>query len=104
MRPHMAHINNTLLKKKLAEDAADRATSYKRYMDKVKDAKALGFSVQAIIVGLEEEMEHIKQDERDGDGIFQFGLKNAKESCLNAISNIIEELKGEEHGSDITES
>lgn len=98
MRPHMAHIQNTLIKKKLAEDASNQETSYKKYMKLVTKARNLGHSVYEIISELENEknvIEKMNHDNHEGDPIFQQGVRNAKTSCINAINIIIEELKGE---------
>lgn len=94
-RPHMAHANNTLLRKELNVMARDEETAYKRYMRKVDAAKAEGWLETAIIHELEGELLRIQEDKRWGDELYQQGLENAKYACSAAIRRIISEIKGE---------
>lgn len=97
MRPHMAHINNTLIKKQLAKAAANENTSYKNYMAMVQRAEKDGWKLPMIIAELQAEKRRIEEDPRNGSGdpILQQGYDNAKMACVNAIRVIISELKGE---------
>lgn len=91
----MAHINNTLVRKRLAKDAMDEEKDYNRYMEVVSRAVANGYPKEAIINELEDEILAITHDKRDGDALFQEGLWNTKMSCINAIKRVIEKLKEE---------
>lgn len=93
MRPHMAHINNTLIKKKLAEDAKDQVSSYQRYRTIVKTAREAGYTDHEIMSALCAEKTRIQQDEREGDEIFKEGVRNSKIACLNAISMVMSEIE-----------
>ena len=97
MRPHMAHINNTLIKKHLAKEAGDESLSYQKYMQMVNRAETDGWKLPMIIAELKAEKERIELDPRNGGGepILQQGFDNAKMACINAINRIISELKGE---------
>ena len=95
MKPHLAHINNTIIKKQLADDAKNTKTSYAKYRAKIDKALANGYPKQAIIDELEHEVQDIMLDERDGDPIFKQGVHNAKVACISSIRTIIAELKGE---------
>lgn len=93
MRPHMAHIQNTMIKKKLAEKAKE--PSYDQYRRMVDAAFAAGWDKERILMELEAEKQRIQEDKREGDPIFQQGLQNAKASCVASIEILISELKGE---------
>lgn len=93
MKPHLAHMHNTLIKKKLAEDAGNQETSYKNYKSLAKRALDEGYAPILVIAELEAELTKIEADEREGDPIFQNGVANAKTSCSNAIKLVINELK-----------
>lgn len=96
MKPHLAHINNTLIRKHLAERASDQESSYKRYRSLSNKAIAQGYSVYQVIEALEEERKRIERDETfKGDPLFEYGVANAKQACINAIKLVIDELKGE---------
>lgn len=95
MRPHLAYIQNTLIKKHLAEKAADQSTSYRKYMSNVEKARKLGFHDSEIIKELESEAERIRKDIRAGDSLFLQGVANAQKACIDSIALIISELKGE---------
>lgn len=97
MKPHMRHIAHTLARKAIVEDALNQAKDYRRYKDLVEQCLARGMSQEQIIEGLEEERQRVQEDEREGDPLFQIGLKNVKESCTKAINLLISELKGETH-------
>lgn len=98
MKPHMAHIQNTLIKKKLAEDAKNTTTSYSRYRTKVDRALQAGYSKADIVTELESEINFIMTDTRDSnDPLFQQGVHNAKVACISSIRTIIAELKGEDN-------
>lgn len=96
MRPHMAHIQNTLIKKQLSENAKNSVTSYHKYKKKATDLLNEGYSKESIIKELELEMDNIRNDRRNGDDLFQEGMRNAKVACISAIRVVISELKGEE--------
>lgn len=96
MKPHLAHIQNTLIKKVLAEDAKKERTSYARYRGIADKALARGVPKAMVIAELESELDTIGRDVREGDDpFFQEGVRNAKVSCTNAIKVVIQELKGE---------
>lgn len=95
MKPHMAHIQNTLIKKRLSEEAKDEKSTYAKYRELADKALANGYPKEAIIDELESEMAEIQLDVRNGDHLFQVGVSNAKQACLNAIRTVISELKGE---------
>lgn len=92
MRPHLAHINNMLIKKKLAEEAKESKTSYAKYSKLVEKARNEGHEDDEIIEELEREKERIINDYREGDPIFQSGLINAKAACLNSLELVISEI------------
>jgi len=99
LKPHLAHIQNTLVKKQLAEEAADRNTSYRRYMHMIEAARRNGYSEERIVAELEAEKERILKDQREGDDpLFQQGVHNAKVACLSSIELILSELKGDDNG------
>lgn len=95
MKPHMAHIAETMIRKELAVEAKNPKTSYTRYCQLVDRARAGGYSDADIIKELKEERKRISDDKREGDPLFQEGVHNSKVSCLHAISLIISELEGE---------
>lgn len=96
MKPYLAHMQNTLIKKQLAIEAGDRPTTYKRYWNMIKAARRNGTSTEQIVEELLAEKERILKDQREGDDpLFQQGVHNAKVACLSSIELIIEELKGE---------
>lgn len=94
MKPHMAHIANTVARQQAAEKALD--SPYARYWALVEKARASGYDDELIIEELEAEAERVRYDEREGDRIFQKGLDNSKVSCLAALMSIIAEIKGPE--------
>lgn len=96
MKPHLAHIQNTLIKKQLAVEAGDRPTTYRKYWDMIKKEREKGTPDVIIIAELEGERARILKDQREGnDPLFQQGVHNAKVACLSSIELIISELKGE---------
>ncbi len=95
MKPHLAHINNTLIKKQLAAEAKNEKADYARYRKNVDGAIKNGYPIDAIVSELEHEILVIQADRQHGDAIFQQGVHNAKVSCITAIRTIIAELKGE---------
>lgn len=96
MKPHLAHIQNTLIKKQLVVEAGDRPTTYKRYWEMIKRAREAGTSDETIIAELEAESARILKDQRESDDpMFQQGVHNAKVACMSSIELIISELKGE---------
>lgn len=96
MKPHLAYINNTLIRKQLANEARNEQTSYRKYMGMVEQARQDGFNDDHIVSELEAEKWRIEHDLREGDAIFQQGLANAKTSCTIAIARIISEIKGQQ--------
>ncbi len=94
MKPHMAHINNTLVRKKLATDARNVEPSLETYRRLVRKARAAGYSASGIIAELEAEKHRVLMDIRAGDAIFLEGVRNAQNACIVAIDTIISELKG----------
>lgn len=96
MKPHMAYIHNTMIKKKLAENA--KASTYETYRQKVSGLLQEGYPKETLIDELGNEISRIEADERDGDNIFQNGVHNAKVSCVSALRLIIKELKGDDNG------
>ncbi len=97
MKPHMAHIHNTMIKKKLAKDAGDVSTTIAGYRAKIAKAQAFGFPAADIIEELRLERESISKDIRAGEAIFLQGVVNAKRACIAAIDQLISELKGDDH-------
>lgn len=97
MKPHMQYIAQTLARKKAADDASDYMGSYQTYNKLACRAFEKGYSVSYIIQELEEEKERIEMDRREGDELFQQGLRNAKAACLKAIDLLISELKGDKN-------
>lgn len=95
MRPHMAHFQNTLIKKKLAEKAGERDEARTKYMASVEKARAAGYTNEAIAEELATERERIRKDIRIGDSLFLKGVENAQRACIATIDEIISELKGE---------
>lgn len=95
MKPHLAYINNTLIKKQLAKEAKNEKTSYVKYRTKVDKALKAGYPAYAIISELENEIVSIMATQHQGDAIFQEGVHNSKVACISAIRIIIAELKGE---------
>lgn len=96
MKPHMAYINNTLIKKQLAKNAKDPKTAYVKYRAKADKALKAGFPLFSVIQELEREIETIMSDQRESnDPLFMEGVHNAKVSCISSIRTIIAELKGE---------
>lgn len=95
MKPHMAHIAETIIRKRLAEDAKNPETSYEKYTKKVEAAKTAGYTTAEIIAALECEIERVRKDHRPGDALFLHGVNNSKLACISSISVIIAELKGE---------
>jgi hypothetical protein len=96
VKPHLAYINNMLIKKKLAEDAKDSSSAYDQYMKRVRELRRDGVSSEVIIDELGNEIARIEKDERENDDLFfQQGVKNAKAACISAIKRITEELKGD---------
>ncbi len=98
MKPHMAYINNMLIRKQLSNEARNEQTSYRKYKGLVERAMRLGHTNEEIIEELKMEAERVMADRRDGDAIFTQGLANCKTSCVNAITLIISELKDEVDG------
>lgn len=94
----MAHIQNTLIKKQLAEDAKDISGPQEKYKKLVAQARDAGYSDLAIMNELQKERDRIKKDIRCGDSMFLKGVENAQAACLVAIDKIIDELKGEKDG------
>jgi hypothetical protein len=95
VKPHLAHISNTLIKKQLACMAGNEQTAYAKYKNKVDFALAAKVKESEIIEELNREIETIEADKRDGDPIFQEGIHNAKTACISAIRLLISELKGD---------
>lgn len=94
MRPHMAHIQNTLIKKQLSEEAGNHKTSYRKYKRLVDSAISQGYDEGQIILELEVEKQRIKNDVKESDDPFFIqGVKAAQRSCEMAINLIINELK-----------
>jgi len=86
MKPHMAYMNNTLIKKELAESAKNQKTSYRKYREQVDAVLAIGHTKDQVIEELEMEIERIMGDNRPSeDPIFQQGVHNAKVACISAI-------------------
>ena len=94
MRPHLAHINNDLIKKQLAEEALNKEAAYDKYNKQVDLALEKGFTVKEIVKELEAEAERIRRDEKEGDHLFLMGVRNVKTACLSAIEETILELEG----------
>lgn len=92
-RPHMAHINNTLAKKQLIENAGDADGAYGRYRKLVVDFLGRGFTPKELIEELEYEITRIEEDEREGDPLFLEGVQASKKSCIDAIRRLISELR-----------
>lgn len=96
MKPHLAHIQNTIIKKQLSEDAKNTKTSYAKYRMRVEHAIRAGHPKEDIILELECEISRIMDDQRESnDPLFQQGVHNAKVACISSIRTIIAELKGE---------
>lgn len=91
----MAHIQNTLAKKQLVQEALDIQAPLKKYRELVAGAKARGFDNEAIAAELEDERARITHDIRCGDSLFLKGVENAQSACIVAIDKILSELKGE---------
>ncbi len=81
--------------KSLVEKATHKRTSYERYKLMVADAFDKGHTSEHILEAMEFEMNRIKNDKREGDALFQQGVRNSKISCIQALHLIISELKGE---------
>lgn len=97
MKPHMAHIQETIERKRQIEKAGNIDATYEQYMNLVRKAYLADYSKERIIDELENEMKRIEADKREnGDAIFQSGVRVSKTTCLNVIGRIIRELKGEE--------
>lgn len=90
MKPHMAHINNTMIRKQLVEKAKE--SPYDNYKKKVDEALSLGFPKDKIIIELENEIQRIKKDIRAGDSLHMQGVLNAQNACMDAIYVLITEL------------
>lgn len=95
MRPHLAHMNNTLIRKQLANEAGNKQSAYSKYRKIVAEAREMGFDNEHIILELEAEKARIKQDIRVGDSIHMQGVANAQNACMVSIALVISELKGE---------
>lgn len=95
MRPHMAHIAQTLARKDAVREAGNTQSSYARYTEMVKKAIENGWLMEDIVVELEGEKERIESDMREGDALFQQGMRATKTSCLNAIELVLSELREE---------
>jgi len=91
----MMHIANTLARKALNKEAGDYQSSYQKYMKKVKEAQKIGYLPESIIEAIKAERERIINDVKEGDLLFQDGIKRVKTACLQAIAVIIQELEGE---------
>lgn len=91
----MEHIQTTLARKRLVDEAGDIDKAYHNYRAGVLAAQNSGMRKAAIIEELMDEMERIKLDQREGDPLFKVGVHNLKVACVAAINKIIEELKGE---------
>ena len=96
MKPHLAYINNSIIKKQLAEKAKDQKTSYQKYRATVDMLLEKGIPIPEIITELEDEEARILAKEHEGDPIFQQGVHNAKVACITSIRVIIAELKGDQ--------
>lgn len=94
-RPHMDHLRETLERRQQAARAGDETAAYARYQRQVAVARAEGMDNAGILQELEFEAKRIENDTREGDHLFQQGVKNAKKACLSAIQRIIREIKGE---------
>lgn len=95
MRPHMAHLQNTLIRKQLMNEAGNKQSSYSRYRALVTRAREQGFTDEQIIHELLIEKERIKRDIRIGDSIFQQGVANSQNACMVSITLVISEIKGD---------
>lgn len=91
----MEHINKTLARKRLAEEAADVDSTYLKYRGAANRALAHGAKIWDVVKELEAERKRIEADEREGDDIFIQGVKNSKTACLQSIDRLIVELEGE---------
>lgn len=87
----MAHMHNTFIKKRLVENA--RQSAYSKYKSIADGALASGMPKETVIAELEAEADRIRNDDRDGDHLFQQGLRNARESSLEDIATLIQEIK-----------
>lgn len=94
MKPHLAHINNTLIKKQLAEKAKDTQSTYAQYRSKADQLMQV-MPIEDIVSELELEISRIMASNHEGDDIFQQGVHNSKVSCISSIRTLIAELKGE---------
>jgi hypothetical protein len=91
----MAHIQNTLQRKKAVVEASYVDPTLKKYRNSVDLYVSHGYSKPQIIAELLAEKERILGDNRKGDAIFHQGLANVKNSCVKAIDLIVSELNGE---------
>lgn len=104
MRPHMAHIAETLERKAMAEDAKDIQSSYKKYRAIADRSLSEGYFPATVAAELAHEIVRIEEDVREGDQLYLNGVANAKTACIAAIRTVIAEienrydLKGEKHG------
>lgn len=96
MRPHMAHIHKTMVRKQLAERAKDAKGPMNQYRRKVEAALAQGYFESEIIHELEGELSRIETDEQEGDQLHQEGVKNVKSACKEAIETVIAELRSKD--------
>lgn len=96
LKPHMTHIAHTLARQTASKEAGNMVTSYRRYHEIATLALTRGVSRPDIIRELEAERARIDQDSRQGDAIYNHGIRNAKTSCQNAIALVIAELRGNE--------
>ncbi len=95
MKPHMAHIAETIARKQLVEDAKKPETSYRQYKQIANEALGAGFTKEEIAESLEVVIEMIKNHNSSGDALFLQGVHNWKVSCIASIKVIIAELKGQ---------
>lgn len=96
MKPHMKHIQETLVKKQAAEEAKDIAVPMAKYRRKMEQALRAGYSPQDVSDELENEIRSIMESTVDTDDpLFKQGEHNAKVACITALRTLIAELKGE---------
>lgn len=95
MKPHLAFINQTMAKKKAAEEAKKPELAYDRYQQLVIKAQNRGALVLDIIFELKQEKTRIAQKKYEfyDDPIIEQGIRDATASHLEAIDRLIKELE-----------
>lgn len=95
MKPHRAFINQTMAKKKAAEEAKNPESAYDRYQQLVIKAQNRGALIPDIIFELKQEKTRISQSKHElyDDPLIEQGIKDATISHLAALDQLIKELE-----------